>query len=130
MVERPKIILAEFQAITARTLGWFSGNSERRMLEIQVIATCMMGNKLAMQLIQVFKLIVAFHLHMGSQEMEVGVLQHLSKKRSGSVAAHGDLVAWKGPDEGGYEANRMEFEEGGEGGASVCWLPSLLFFSL
>ena len=50
--------------------------SEQIMLERQPVSTSIMRNKPTTKLVQVFQLTVTFNLHVLSQEMEMGVLQH------------------------------------------------------
>lgn len=48
----------------------------RRMLENQPITTAFMGNKHAINILQVFQTISAFNLHVITREKEIGVLEH------------------------------------------------------
>ena len=50
--------------------------SKRRMLEIKLIATSVMGNQNTKKIIQVFQPIIEFTLLLAFQELKLGVLQH------------------------------------------------------
>ena len=50
--------------------------SKRRMLEIKLIATSVMGNQNTKKIIQVFQPIIEFTLLLTFQELKLGVLQH------------------------------------------------------